>query len=61
MGNNNLSELRADNIKHLHSLSVLDLRDNKITNIPEEITLLESLERLDITNNDVSTLVVFVC
>lgn len=36
---------------------MLDVRDNKINKVPEEITLLTRLERLDISNNDVSTYV----
>lgn len=36
---------------------MLDVRDNKISVLPEEITLLHGLERLDLSNNDVSGLV----
>ncbi|EQB78879.1 hypothetical protein CB1_001435027 [Camelus ferus] len=31
-----------------------DLRDNKLKSVPDEITLLQSLERLDLSNNDIS-------
>jgi len=32
------------------------LRDNKINKIPDDVTALQLLERLDVTNNDLSTL-----
>ena len=35
-------------------VSVLDIRDNRIEKIPLEILLLKDLERLDLTNNDIS-------
>lgn len=37
-------------------LKVFDLRDNKITQLPDEIGLLQSLIRLDISNNSISNL-----
>nr|XP_055068787.1 leucine-rich repeat-containing protein 40 [Misgurnus anguillicaudatus] len=55
-GNNQIEVLEADHLKHLSALSFLELRDNKVKKLPEEITLLEGLERLDLTNNDVSSL-----
>ncbi|XP_061859809.1 leucine-rich repeat-containing protein 40 [Colius striatus] len=55
-GENQIEILSAENLKHLNSLSVLELRDNKIKSVPEEITLLQKLERLDLTNNDISRL-----
>ena len=55
MGNNLLTVFDSAQLKCLTSLSILDVRDNKISVVPEEITTLISLERLDITNNDVST------
>ena len=57
VGNNNIKELNAGQLKNLSSISVLDIRDNKISVIPDEIVLLQALERLDITNNDVSAYV----
>lgn len=54
LGNNALQQLTAEHLKCLDKVSVLDVRDNKISSIPEEITLLHGLERLDISNNDVS-------
>ncbi|XP_065593541.1 leucine-rich repeat-containing protein 40 [Cyrtonyx montezumae] len=55
-GENQIEILNAENLKHLNSLSVLELRDNKIKSIPDEITLLQKLERLDLANNDISRL-----
>ncbi|XP_036426166.1 leucine-rich repeat-containing protein 40 isoform X1 [Colossoma macropomum] len=54
-GNNQIEELDAAHLKHLSALSVLELRDNKVKRLPEEITLLQGLERLDLTNNDISS------
>uniref|UniRef100_A0AAR2JY91 Leucine-rich repeat-containing protein 40 n=1 Tax=Pygocentrus nattereri TaxID=42514 RepID=A0AAR2JY91_PYGNA len=53
-GNNQIEELDAAHLKHLSALSVLELRDNKVKTLPEEVTLLQGLERLDLTNNDIS-------
>ncbi|KAL0191115.1 hypothetical protein M9458_013813, partial [Cirrhinus mrigala] len=53
-GNNQIEILEADHLKHLSALSFLELRDNKVKSLPEEITLLQGLERLDLTNNDIS-------
>ncbi|NXG43756.1 LRC40 protein, partial [Psilopogon haemacephalus] len=55
-GENQIEALNSENLKHLNSLSVLELRDNKIKSIPDEITLLQKLERLDLANNDISRL-----
>ncbi|NXN93936.1 LRC40 protein, partial [Rhinopomastus cyanomelas] len=55
-GENQIEILNAENLKYLNSLSVLELRDNKIKSLPDEITLLQKLERLDLTNNDISRL-----
>ncbi|NXT53308.1 LRC40 protein, partial [Pluvianellus socialis] len=55
-GENQIEILNAENLKHLNSLSVLELRDNKIKSVPDEIALLEKLERLDLANNDISRL-----
>ncbi|XP_012508129.1 PREDICTED: leucine-rich repeat-containing protein 40 [Propithecus coquereli] len=56
VGENQIEMLRAEHLKHLNSILVLDLRDNKLKSIPDEITLLQSLERLDLSNNDISSL-----
>ena len=46
--------MEAELLEHLGSLSVLELRDNKVKSLPEEISLLRSIERLDLVNNDIS-------
>ncbi|XP_007480461.1 leucine-rich repeat-containing protein 40 isoform X3 [Monodelphis domestica] len=56
IGENQIEEITAGHLKHLKSVHVLDLRDNKLKSIPDEITLLQALERLDLTNNDVRSL-----
>ncbi|NWW78465.1 LRC40 protein, partial [Climacteris rufus] len=55
-GENQIEVLNAENLKELSSLCVLELRDNKIKAVPEEITVLQKLERLDLANNDISRL-----
>ncbi|XP_021798556.1 leucine-rich repeat-containing protein 40 isoform X3 [Papio anubis] len=56
VGENQIEMLEAEHLKHLNSILVLDLRDNKLKSVPDEITLLQSLERLDLSNNDISSL-----
>ncbi|KAF6025310.1 LRRC40 [Bugula neritina] len=56
LGNNLLTCFGSDQLQCLNSLTVLDVRDNKIAIVPVEITQLTTLERLDISNNDVSAL-----
>ncbi|XP_053433716.1 LOW QUALITY PROTEIN: leucine-rich repeat-containing protein 40-like [Nycticebus coucang] len=56
VGENQIEVLQAEHLKHLNSILVLDLRDNKLKSVPDEITLLQSLERLDLSNNDISSL-----
>ncbi|CAK6441245.1 unnamed protein product [Pipistrellus nathusii] len=56
LGENQIEMLGAEHLKHLNSILVLDLQDNKLKSVPEEITLLQSLERLDLSNNDISSL-----
>ncbi|NXI87459.1 LRC40 protein, partial [Rhipidura dahli] len=55
-GENQIETLDAENLQQLSSLCVLELRDNKIKAVPEEITVLQKLERLDLANNDISRL-----
>jgi len=47
--------IAADTLTSLVSLSVLDVRDNKLDKLPDEIGLCQTLERLDLTNNTLST------
>ncbi|KAL1022409.1 hypothetical protein UPYG_G00026590 [Umbra pygmaea] len=56
VGNNLIGVLEAEHLKHLNTLSVLELRDNKVQFLPEEISLLQGLERLDLVNNDIGSL-----
>lgn len=56
VGNNQIDSIQAEYLKHLSALSVLELRDNKLKALPEEVTLLEGLERLDLANNDLTSL-----
>ncbi|XP_024100516.1 leucine-rich repeat-containing protein 40 isoform X1 [Pongo abelii] len=56
VGENQIEMLEAEHLKHLNSILVLDLRDNKLKSVPDEIILLQSLERLDLSNNDISSL-----
>uniref|UniRef100_A0A8C7N6A7 Leucine rich repeat containing 40 n=1 Tax=Oncorhynchus kisutch TaxID=8019 RepID=A0A8C7N6A7_ONCKI len=51
-----LIEVEAEHVKHLYTLSELELRDNKVKSVPEEITLVQGLECLDLINNDISSL-----
>ncbi|XP_017047062.1 leucine-rich repeat-containing protein 40 isoform X3 [Drosophila ficusphila] len=65
-GNETLSELHASNnyiktipkgmCNNLPHLKILDLRDNKITELPDELCLLRNLNRLDVSNNTISVL-----
>ncbi|KAH0618507.1 hypothetical protein JD844_017783 [Phrynosoma platyrhinos] len=56
VGENQIEALKAEHLKHLNSLCVLDLRDNNLKSLPDEIVLLEGIERLDLSNNDISSL-----
>ncbi|KAM5256323.1 leucine-rich repeat-containing protein 40 [Ctenodactylus gundi] len=56
VGENQIEVLGAEHLKHLSSILVLELKDNKLKSVPDEITLLQSLERLDLSNNDISSL-----
>ncbi|KAK3755618.1 hypothetical protein QZH41_017618 [Actinostola sp. cb2023] len=56
LGNNRITKIDSSDLNGFPSLSVLDLRDNRIDNIPDEITILEELERIDLSNNDISSL-----
>ncbi|KAJ8376445.1 hypothetical protein SKAU_G00070250 [Synaphobranchus kaupii] len=56
LGNNRIEVLGAEHLSHLSALSVLELRDNKVKSLPDDIILLQDLERLDLANNDISSL-----
>lgn len=52
VGNNQISTVGPQHLTHLTSLCILELRDNKLKSLPDEITVLKGLERLDLSNND---------
>uniref|UniRef100_A0A6I8SRR2 Leucine-rich repeat-containing protein 40 n=1 Tax=Xenopus tropicalis TaxID=8364 RepID=A0A6I8SRR2_XENTR len=56
VGNNQIQTLGPEHLQNLSSLSVLELRYNKLKVLPEEISLLNGLERLDLSNNDLGSL-----
>ncbi|XP_005186465.1 leucine-rich repeat-containing protein 40 isoform X1 [Musca domestica] len=56
VSNNFIEKIPKKLCSHLPHLKIVDLRDNKITEIPNEISLLQNLTRLDISNNSVSNL-----
>ena len=57
LGFNQIKEVSVEDIDNMaNQLKVLDLRDNKIDVLPDEIIHLQSLERLDVSNNNLSIL-----
>ena len=56
IGNNLLTELTSVDIENIPNVKILELRDNKIALVPNEVLVLQSLERLDLANNELSTL-----
>ncbi|XP_029330888.1 leucine-rich repeat-containing protein 40 isoform X2 [Mus caroli] len=56
LAENQIEKLGAEHLEHLQAILVLDLRGNKLRSVPEEMALLQSLERLDLSNNDISSL-----
>ncbi|XP_055470257.1 leucine-rich repeat-containing protein 40 isoform X4 [Psammomys obesus] len=56
LAENQIESLGAEHLQHLQAILVLDLRGNKLQSVPEEVALLQSLERLDLSNNDISSL-----
>ncbi|XP_023036309.2 leucine-rich repeat-containing protein 40 isoform X2 [Drosophila willistoni] len=65
-GNEALTEVHASNnyitsipkglCTNLPHLKIFDLRDNQITQLPDEVCLLRNLQRLDVSNNSISVL-----
>ena len=56
LGNNRIQGLVVQDVENIVNVRLLDLRENKITQLPEEIICLQLLERLDVSNNDLSGL-----
>ncbi|KFM78556.1 Leucine-rich repeat-containing protein 40, partial [Stegodyphus mimosarum] len=55
-GFNNIAVLEDDFVKSIIGIKILDLRDNKISQLPNSICSLQALERLDVSNNNLSSL-----
>ncbi|GIY48250.1 leucine-rich repeat-containing protein 40 [Caerostris extrusa] len=55
-GFNRIEILSTEFLETIPNVTLLDVRDNKITEIPDTICSLQSLERLDISNNGLSSL-----
>jgi len=60
LGFNKLVSIHEFHLERLQELSVLDIRDNKITDIPEEAYLCKSLKMLECSNNDLTVLPTFL-
>ena len=56
LGSNRITSLSPEQLDTILNVRMLDLRENKITKIPDEIHVLQMLERLDVSNNDLSAL-----
>ena len=56
LGSNRITSLSPEQLDTILNVRMLDLRENKITKIPDEIHVLQLLERLDVSNNDLSAL-----
>ena len=56
LGANRITSLAPEQLETILNVRMLDLRENKITRIPDEIHVLQLLERLDVSNNDLSAL-----
>lgn len=56
ISNNFIKEIHERFFEKLPNLKVIDLRDNKITKLPDEVSMLQNLMRLDISNNSLTSL-----
>lgn len=54
MGDNAIQGVTGEYLQHLQTLSILELRDNRISKLPDDIAMLQQLQRLDISNNNIS-------
>ncbi|XP_044755833.1 leucine-rich repeat-containing protein 40-like [Coccinella septempunctata] len=61
LGNNYIKTVPPAFCESLHHLKILDLRDNKIEELPSNAGSLQSLIRLDLTNNDLDSLPSSLC
>ncbi|KRT78958.1 hypothetical protein AMK59_7353 [Oryctes borbonicus] len=55
-GNNFIKTVPLEFCEDAVNLKILDLRDNKIEELPKEIAMLQHVIRLDLTNNELSSL-----
>lgn len=56
MGFNAVSSLSTEDFECIPNIHLIDLRDNKLKEVPNEIVNLQSLERFDVSNNDLNNL-----
>ncbi|XP_055385144.1 leucine-rich repeat-containing protein 40 [Condylostylus longicornis] len=56
ISNNFIKEIPSEFCENLPHLKILDLRDNKISELPEDISILQNLIRLDVSNNTLTTI-----
>ncbi|GJQ71783.1 hypothetical protein Trydic_g11476 [Trypoxylus dichotomus] len=55
-GNNYIKTIPSQFCEDAVNLKILDLRDNKIEELPKEIAMLQHVIRLDLTNNELTSL-----
>ncbi|TRY68578.1 hypothetical protein TCAL_03065 [Tigriopus californicus] len=56
MGFNSVASISTEDLECVPNIHLIDLRDNKLKEVPKEIVNLQSLERLDVSNNDLNNL-----
>lgn len=56
LSNNSIMEISKNFCEALPQLKLLDLKHNKIENLPDEIQLLSSLVQLELVNNNISSI-----
>ncbi|XP_037070455.1 leucine-rich repeat-containing protein 40-like isoform X2 [Pollicipes pollicipes] len=61
LGFNQVKEIGVELLESLKSLIILDLSNNKIESLPDDIAVLQRLERLDLKNNDLSVAPLRLC
>lgn len=59
MSFNQLTEIDEKIFDNLVSIVNLNIRDNKLTNLPKAVQVLQNIERFDLSNNDLSGYGVF--